>query len=818
MQRVAIIEPRSAGVGLVDRAVELALAPVVVTAAQGDRSVPAAQLRRAAEVVVVDTNDDARVRQVLAEVHAAAALAAVLPGFEHYVPLAAQVAEDLALPGVSVATALRLRHKHLMREAVTAAGLDQPRHILVATEGDLAAALDAVGLPCVIKPVDQSGSLNVRKVSTRAEALAAFRTIHDGSSAYLDRPGMRLALLEEYVAGAEVSVEGYVVDGTPIVVGVTEKFLTAEPWFVEVGHAVPAALTAADEAAARAYVGSVVPALGLRMGPFHAEVRFSERGPLLMEVAARLPGDRIPDLWRLAGGADLYESTLLAHLGRPVPTAPTPSAAAAIRYVLRSELTSHGGLTLPAAARAGLAEFGTLVAPGRPVPPAGSSSNRLAYAIATAPTAAQAVATVTAADAAVQVIEAPRRHVLILNRWGNRFGEYHRYLDHSRAHVAYISTPTGAAALDPEMAEEITVLADLGDRDAVVTAAERLAARHGPFTDVLALSEFDMETGGEIRARLDVPGKLPEKIRLVRDKVAMKTAVAGAGLRVPAFAAASSAEQVRAFADQVGLPIVIKPRDGADSQDVHVVWSRTELDAVLGSIDVGAFECEEFIDGELYQIDGVVAGGRLRTVRSWHCLASCLDFATGSPFASVANDDSGFEGRVVAFAERVLAALELTDDVFHLEVFREHRSDEIVFLEIGARPGGGQVRFIWQEVYGLDLVEASVHVQLGIQRDYPVAEVGTTDVGGYLMMPEPPIRPCVVQGVSSLSGQIPHLYAETLPPVGAVLDGNGGAVHTAGTFRFRGPNSAVVEAAIDATLAKYYLDWAPPGGDDEGDA
>ncbi|MGN5630838.1 ATP-grasp domain-containing protein [Streptomyces sp. AC154] len=402
------------------------------------------------------------------------------------------------------------------------------------------------------------------------------------------------------------------------------------------------------------------------------------------------------------------------------------------------------------------------------------------------------------------------RHVLILNRWANSFAEYHRYLDHTTDRIAYLTTAAGRQPLDEELAESVRVVSDLTDTAEVLAQTARLIGLYGPFTHVLALSEFDLEAAGEIRRHFGIPGRGPAEVAAVRDKVVMKGLVAAAGLRVPAFRETPDAGSVREFADRHGYPFVLKPRAGADSQGVHVVRSEDRLDALLDGAELADAQCEEFIDGVLYQIDGVVRGGELLTSRAWRCGASCLDFATGTAFSSVANDDPEFERRVTAFAERVCAALALTDDVFHLEVFRTapDDGDDLVFLEIGARAGGGQVRYVWEEVYGVDLVAASALVQLGEElRVAPMDLAGP--VAGYLMMPEPPVRPAVVESVTSLVGRVPELYAETLPPPGTVLSGNGGAVHTAGTFRYRGATSEQVEAAIRRTMAAYRLDWHP---------
>lgn len=415
MVRIAVVEPRSAGCGLIDRGRELGYEMVVFTAGHGDRRVPRAHLANASAVETLDTNDDRAVRRRLRALHARRPFAAVVPGFEHYVPLAAAAAADLGLPGLPATTAAALRLKHLMRGRLGARGIDQPRHVVVGDEAEVAGALAAVGLPCVVKPVDQSGSLNVRKVATPAEAVEAFRRVNGYGAGYLDRTSLPLALFEEYVAGPEFSVEGYACGDRVTVLGVTEKLLGPEPWFVEVGHMVPAPLDAVTAGTVEDYTVRVVRALGLRLGPFHAELRLSARGPLLMEVAARLPGDRIPDLLRLATGADLYEATLRCFLGLPPATAsrePSPQRRAApghpaagqpaaagrpgavspgrragIRFFLRPGLTGYAAMTVAPHVTADprIHEVGALIAPGQPVPAAASSAGRLGYSIAVGP-------------------------------------------------------------------------------------------------------------------------------------------------------------------------------------------------------------------------------------------------------------------------------------------------------------------------------------------------------------------------------------------------------------------------------------------------
>lgn len=388
MARVLIVEPRSSGCWLIDKAADLGHEVVVLSAHHGGRRVPDLHLRRA-RVEVADTNDDDACLAAVLDRHRREPFDAVVPGFEHYVPLAARLAGALGLPGLGIQAALGMRLKHRMREALTAAGVVQPEYAVVAHESEVGPAIDRVGLPCVVKPVDQSGSLNVRKVTTHAEGVEAFQRACRTLDPELGRVSLPLVLVEEFVSGPEYSVEGFVQDGRVHVLSVTKKLLAAEPSFVEVGHIVPGDLTEPESARVEGYVGRVAGALGLSLGPFHAEVRLAPDGPMLMEIGARLAGDRIPHLLLLSRGIDLCEITVRCHLGLPNPTsfAPADGNRAGVRYFLRSGLPRYRDLIVANGLRADprLEQLTVLIEPGADVPNPDSSRGRLGYAIVTGP-------------------------------------------------------------------------------------------------------------------------------------------------------------------------------------------------------------------------------------------------------------------------------------------------------------------------------------------------------------------------------------------------------------------------------------------------
>jgi biotin carboxylase len=338
---VLIIEPESSGLELIRAASALGYQVVIFDGR------PLAEMAAPARDAV--TNGTATYRQidagsVRATVAAAQELAmtteivAVVPGFELAVPTVAMVAAKLGLPGIDPAGAEALRDKRRMKEMLQAAGVPVSRGVPldsgVVDEAELAATEQVIGYPAVVKPVDGSGSLFVRRVDDH-QALRETVAAVQG----LDALGRRLAdrlLVESYITGPEFSVEGYAQDGEIVVVSVTAKLLGPEPYFVEIGHTVEADLSEADHSALAETAAQAVRALGLTVGVFHVEVRLSPSGPVIVEVGGRLAGDRIPTLIEAVHGLDLPTVNIEVSAGRRVSTdKPLPTrGVAAMRYFI----------------------------------------------------------------------------------------------------------------------------------------------------------------------------------------------------------------------------------------------------------------------------------------------------------------------------------------------------------------------------------------------------------------------------------------------------------------------------------------------------
>jgi biotin carboxylase len=313
-KRILIIEAISGGELLTRTALDLGISVFVASADTSDRVIPGDLRHRIDELIVVDTNDQEALATRIDALHQHAPLDAVFPGCDVYVPAAAQLAKQLGLTGLDVSGVDQVRDKARMRAALDTMGLRSARWFEVCEPGQLVEAAAYVRFPCVVKPVDKSGSLHVTKAGDADELAAAYRALSSDDLLDLGSPIGPRAVVEEYLDGPEFSAEGYVLDQRTIIAAVTEKTLGPEPHFAELGHVVPATLADHQLRVIEDYVSQVTVATGLSVGPFHCELRLTARGPVLVEIGARMAGDRITELVKIAAGVSLAHIWLATYL------------------------------------------------------------------------------------------------------------------------------------------------------------------------------------------------------------------------------------------------------------------------------------------------------------------------------------------------------------------------------------------------------------------------------------------------------------------------------------------------------------------------
>jgi len=263
----------------------------------------AASLLRLATVVATDTRApidgtagyvevdfadpvEAAARIVVAVPDAAAVIAVDDEG----VHTAALAAEALQLPHNPSEAVIVTKDKLAMRRLMASAGIAQPR-FAEAGVGDVPEVAAHIGFPVVVKPVGLSASRGVIRVNGAVDAPPAEFRIRKILAAAHRHPSEPL-LVEQYVPGVELAIEGILVDGDVTVLAVIDKPDPLEgPFFEETMFVTPSRHSPHLQEAAVALAGDAARALGLRVGPMHAEVRMSPDGSVqLVEIAARSIG------------------------------------------------------------------------------------------------------------------------------------------------------------------------------------------------------------------------------------------------------------------------------------------------------------------------------------------------------------------------------------------------------------------------------------------------------------------------------------------------------------------------------------------------
>jgi biotin carboxylase len=255
----------------------------------------------------------------------------------------AQVASALQLPFHSLDTAIALTDKFQQRKTLREAGLDMPACFVIRpaqSEPDLAAIEAEVGWPAVLKPRSAQGSRYTFEVHDASELDRLL------SSLGPTRPEM---VLEGYLPddpsrsdapyAAYVSVESVVSAGAISHLALTGRFPMAEN-FRETGFFIPAALDEADQEATLELATSAIEALGVYTGCLHTEIKFTPKGPQVIEVNGRVGGG-VPEMLARAAEVPLLELTLRVALGEAVPIAgPVPTDRVGYRFFLQPPAVS----------------------------------------------------------------------------------------------------------------------------------------------------------------------------------------------------------------------------------------------------------------------------------------------------------------------------------------------------------------------------------------------------------------------------------------------------------------------------------------------
>lgn len=209
-----------------------------------------------------------------------------------------------------------------------------------------------------------------------------------------------------------------------------------------------------------------------------------------------------------------------------------------------------------------------------------------------------------------------------------------------------------------------------------------------------AVVEAHVMAAAEVREKLGIPGTSVQTTFLCRDKPSMKEALRKAGVPCAQSLGSSDPAEIREFAERVGFPLIVKPRDGAGASGTHRVNNAGELhDALVAChVDKGrSVAIEEFIEGHEGFYDTITANGQVMHDFVSHYYPNVLEamrtrwispqfVATNRVDAVKAYDELREMG------QRVIKALGIGTSATHMEWFYGPKG--LKFSEIGCRPPG----------------------------------------------------------------------------------------------------------------------------------
>ena len=238
----------------------------------------------------------------------------------------AKVSDKLKLHSISYDTAVKATDKYEMIKAFHLHDVPSPWYFVIDSFEELKTLDGKISFPCIIKPTDNAGSHGVAK----ADSFQELSELYEYSRAS-SRHGK--VIVEEYLDGPEVSVEIMVVREEVHILQITDKITTGAPHFVEMGHTQPSQLSEDVQKAIKDVAIAACKVIGINKGPAHVEMRVTSRGPVMIELGARMGGDNITThLVPLSTGIDMVRTTIEVALGEAPDITQSLQCGSAIRY------------------------------------------------------------------------------------------------------------------------------------------------------------------------------------------------------------------------------------------------------------------------------------------------------------------------------------------------------------------------------------------------------------------------------------------------------------------------------------------------------
>ncbi|MDR0558099.1 MAG: ATP-grasp domain-containing protein [Treponema sp.] len=383
----------------------------------------------------IDLKDKESIEALARSLQPRGALAGIMTAGTDFSASAAWVAERLDLPGPSYETALNASDKERMRSCFKRDGVPSPAFTTASAAPD-ADWETPFPFPVVVKPVDNMGARGCRRADTGEDLREAIRDALPFSRS-------NRVIIEEYMEGPEFSVDAIACQGEIIIAGLADRHIAFPPYFIEMGHTMPADIDPETAEKLLSAFKAGVRSLGIANGAAKGDVKLTTKGPMIGEIAARLSGGYMSGwTYPYASGVEVTRAAIGVAIGEnpaAVAASLAPSrnwtsaerAFISIPGVVRSVTGSDAAKAVPY-----VRDLFLRVKPGDAARFPVNNVSKAGNVITAAPTRAEAVrAAETAARSTLVRLEAPNE-------------ETASFLEHGGAPGAF---PPSAYTISPAM-------------------------------------------------------------------------------------------------------------------------------------------------------------------------------------------------------------------------------------------------------------------------------------------------------------------------------------------------------------------------------
>ncbi len=356
-----------------------------LTVAVGSEETPVLGHLNPSGNLLVDFHDLEGATDQIVEFASEYPLKAIVSTDDDGVVLAAMASDALGLSHNPLVAVRAARDKYQTRKALDAAGMLTPQFERYLVTDDPAEVAVQVNYPCVVKPLALAASRGVMRADNPEQFAAAFKRLTSilNENEHVEQASAREQILvEDFIPGDEVAVEGMLIDGELLVLAIFDKPDPLDgPFFEETIYVTPSRHPQDVQKDIAHTTKQAIPALGLTDGPIHAEMRVNEEGIWMLEVAPRSIGGYCSRALRFGTDVGLEELILEQALERPLSSTDpaTPASGVMMIPIPKAGILCEVQHVELAQNVTGISEIRLTIPVGKPVVPLPEGSQYLGF-------------------------------------------------------------------------------------------------------------------------------------------------------------------------------------------------------------------------------------------------------------------------------------------------------------------------------------------------------------------------------------------------------------------------------------------------------